>query len=168
MTTPHMLVMVECHIMIHQTLLAGRVIKMRSDNCIDSMRFKEMCLGEVQVVMGWGLTASAKWRSKSSMSLTTGWISTMLTWLWDLSTIETCTVVWQYLMGKGGASRVLNLAMWSVMSKIIPVAWMNGRPAVPSHHYVGRMGYHIYGWSARQCRTHLGYTRKVEHQTGIL
>jgi hypothetical protein len=40
--------------------------------------------------------------------------------------------------------------------------------AVPSRHYVGRTGYHIYGWSARQCRTHLGYTRKVEHQTGIL
>ncbi len=39
---------------------------------------------------------------------------------------------------------------------------------VPSHHYVGRTGYHIYDWSARQCRTHLGYTRKVKHQTGIL
>jgi hypothetical protein len=36
------------------------------------------------------------------------------------------------------------------------------RTAVPSRHYVGRMGCHIYGWSARQCRTsHLGYTRKV-------
>ncbi len=40
--------------------------------------------------------------------------------------------------------------------------------AVPSRHYVGRTGYHIYGWSARQCRTHLGYTRKVKHQTDII
>ncbi len=40
--------------------------------------------------------------------------------------------------------------------------------AVPSHHYVGRMGYHIYGWSARQCRMLLGYTRQVKHQTGII
>jgi hypothetical protein len=39
--------------------------------------------------------------------------------------------------------------------------------AVPSRHYVGRTGYHIYGWSAHQCRTHLGYTRRVKHQTGI-
>jgi hypothetical protein len=42
-----------------------------------------------------------------------------------------------------------------------------GKKAVPSHHYVGRTGCHIYGWSARQCRTYLGYTRKVKHQTGI-
>jgi hypothetical protein len=42
-----------------------------------------------------------------------------------------------------------------------------GVAAVPSCHYVGRMGCHIYGWSARQCRTHLGYTRKVRHQMGI-
>ncbi len=39
--------------------------------------------------------------------------------------------------------------------------------AVPSRHYVGRMDCHIYGWSVRQCRTHLGYSRKVKHQTGI-
>ncbi len=38
---------------------------------------------------------------------------------------------------------------------------------VPIHHYVGRKGYHIYGWSARQCRTCLGYTGIVTHQTGI-
>ncbi len=43
-----------------------------------------------------------------------------------------------------------------------------GAPAVPSHHYVGRIGYHMYGWSARQCRTILGYTKLVKHQTGIL
>jgi hypothetical protein len=40
--------------------------------------------------------------------------------------------------------------------------------AVPSRHYVGRMGYHIYGRSARQCRMLLGYTKLVKHQTGIL
>ncbi len=40
-------------------------------------------------------------------------------------------------------------------------------PAVPSHHYVGITGCHIYDWSAHRCRTHLGYTRKVKHQTGI-
>ncbi len=39
--------------------------------------------------------------------------------------------------------------------------------AVPICHYVGRTGYHVYGWSARQCRTRLGYTRIVTHQTGI-
>ncbi len=39
--------------------------------------------------------------------------------------------------------------------------------AVPSHHYVGRTGCHIYSRSARWCRTHLGYTRKVKHQMGI-
>jgi hypothetical protein len=39
--------------------------------------------------------------------------------------------------------------------------------AVPGRHYVGRTGCHIYGWSARWSRTHLGYTRKVKHQTGI-
>ncbi len=39
---------------------------------------------------------------------------------------------------------------------------------VPSHHYVGRMGCHIFSWSARWCRTHLWYhTRKVKHQMGI-
>ncbi len=42
------------------------------------------------------------------------------------------------------------------------------KTAVPSYHYVGRTGYHIYGWSARKCRTHLGYTRKVKHQMGVL
>ncbi len=35
--------------------------------------------------------------------------------------------------------------------------------AVPSRHYVGRMDWHIYGWSAHQCRTHLGYTREVKN-----
>ncbi len=40
-------------------------------------------------------------------------------------------------------------------------------PAVPSRHYVGRTGCHIYGWSVRQCRTYLGYTRKVKLQTHI-
>jgi hypothetical protein len=45
--------------------------------------------------------------------------------------------------------------------------WPIYAPAVPSCHYVGRMGCNIYDWSARQCRTHLGYTRKVKHQTGI-
>ncbi len=38
---------------------------------------------------------------------------------------------------------------------------------MPSRHNVGKAGCHIYGWSARQCRTHLGYTRKVKHQMGI-
>ncbi len=38
---------------------------------------------------------------------------------------------------------------------------------MPSHHYVGRTGCHIYDWSARQCGTYLGFTRKVKHQTGI-
>ncbi len=41
-------------------------------------------------------------------------------------------------------------------------------PAVPSRHYVGRTGYHIYGWSAHQCRMLLGYTKLVKHQMGIL
>jgi hypothetical protein len=48
--------------------------------------------------------------------------------------------------------------------------FMHGTPsdlAVLSRHYVGRTGCHIYGWSARQRRTHLGYTRKVKHRTGI-
>jgi hypothetical protein len=39
--------------------------------------------------------------------------------------------------------------------------------AVVSHHYVGRTACHIYKWSACQCRTYLGYTRKVQHQMGI-
>ncbi len=39
--------------------------------------------------------------------------------------------------------------------------------AVPSRHYVGRTGCHMYNWSARWCRTHLWYTRKVKHQMGI-
>jgi hypothetical protein len=39
--------------------------------------------------------------------------------------------------------------------------------AVPSRHYVGRMGCHIYNWSARRCRTYIEYTRKIKHQTGI-
>ncbi len=39
--------------------------------------------------------------------------------------------------------------------------------AVPSRHYVDRIGCHIYDWSARQCSTYLGYTRKVTHQTNI-
>jgi hypothetical protein len=39
--------------------------------------------------------------------------------------------------------------------------------AVPIHHYVVRTGYHVYGWSARRCRTRLGYTRIVTHQMGI-
>jgi hypothetical protein len=42
-----------------------------------------------------------------------------------------------------------------------------GKSAVPSHHYVGRTGCHVYDWSARQCNTYLGYTRIVAHQTGI-
>ncbi len=42
-----------------------------------------------------------------------------------------------------------------------------GKSAVPSHHYVGRTGCHKYDWSARQCRTYLGSTSKVKHQTGI-
>ncbi len=40
--------------------------------------------------------------------------------------------------------------------------------AVPIRHYIGKTGYHIYGWSARRCRTHIGYAKLVEHQTGIL
>jgi hypothetical protein len=39
--------------------------------------------------------------------------------------------------------------------------------AVPSHQYVGRTCCHIYDWSARQCRSYLGCTREVKHQTGI-
>jgi hypothetical protein len=42
------------------------------------------------------------------------------------------------------------------------------KPSVPSRHYVGRTGSHIYGLSARRCRTLLGYTRQVKHQTGLL
>jgi hypothetical protein len=38
---------------------------------------------------------------------------------------------------------------------------------VPSRHYVSRAGYHVYGWSAHQCRMLLGYTEQVKHQTGI-
>ncbi len=39
--------------------------------------------------------------------------------------------------------------------------------AVTSHHYVDRTGCHIYNWSAPQCSTYLGYTRKVTHQIDI-
>ncbi len=44
-----------------------------------------------------------------------------------------------------------------------------GACAVPIHHYIGKMGYHTYGWSAcQQCRTLIGYAKLVKHQTGIL
>jgi hypothetical protein len=41
------------------------------------------------------------------------------------------------------------------------------KSAVPSHHYVGRTGSHIYNWSAHHCNTYLGYTRRGTHQTDI-
>ncbi len=56
-----------------------------------------------------------------------------------------------------------------VMVEIVDHLWLllTSIFAVPSHHYVGRTGSHIYNWSARWCRTHLGCTRKVKHQTDI-
>ncbi len=44
-TRPHMLVMVECHISIHQTMLARMAIRMCSNNCVDSTRSKREVLG---------------------------------------------------------------------------------------------------------------------------
>jgi hypothetical protein len=62
------------------------------------------------------------------------------------------------------AGAVLAMATRTVaVARVVVVAVA----AVPSRHYVGRMGYHIYGWSARQCRIHLGYIRKVKHQMSI-
>jgi hypothetical protein len=38
---------------------------------------------------------------------------------------------------------------WSKCFATQILGTMYEKTAVPSHHYVGRMGYHIYGWSAR-------------------
>jgi hypothetical protein len=40
-----MLVMVECHIMMHHTMLAGMAIRMRGNTCIDGTRSKRDMLG---------------------------------------------------------------------------------------------------------------------------
>ncbi len=45
--------------------------------------------------------------------------------------------------------------------------WQTRRTCSSQQYYVGRMGCHIHCWSARWCRTHLGYTRKVKYQMGI-
>ena len=66
------------------------------------------------------------------------------------------------------AASKVTLSATTALKKLAKAQHGEKDPAVPIRHYIGRMGYHMYGWSARQCRMLLGYTKLVKHQMGIL
>jgi hypothetical protein len=66
-------------------------------------------------------------------------------------------------------SKCTHTGLWVIPLRPIPPLTANNNQAnaVPIHHYIGKVGYHIYGWSARRCRTLIGCAKLVKHQTGI-
>ncbi len=49
---------------------------------------------------------------------------------------------------------------------VVPLNWLLLQ--CPSVTIWVKMGYHVYSWSARQCRMLMGYAKLVIHQMGIL